>query len=104
MRKIVLVCENGASTGMVMKRMQKYADDNKISVKIEAHPYAELGELIADADYVLLGPQIGYKKDETLQKYPELAKKVDVIRPMDFGMLNGEKILKETIAAIEKNA
>ena len=103
MYRIMLVCENGASTGIVMKKMQKYADDNSISVKVEAHPYAELGEFIAKADYVLLGPQIGYKKEETQQEYPVYAKKIDVIKPMDFGMLNGEKILLETIAAIEKN-
>lgn len=101
MYNIALVCENGASTGMVMRKMQQAAKDNGIEADIKAYPYSQLGDIIAAKDYILLGPQMAFRKAPTLERYPEYADRITVINTMDFGMMRGEKILKETVAAIE---
>lgn len=100
MYNIALICENGASTGMVVRKMMQAAKDNGIEAEITAYPYSQLDSIIEGKDYILLGPQMTFKKASTIQRYPQYADRIAVINTMDFGMMRGEKILKETIAAI----
>lgn len=102
MYKIALVCENGASTGMVVKKMRKAAEKQGIEAEISAYPYSQLENFIEEMDIILLGPQLAYKKDVTVKTFPKYADKFDVIKTIDFGMMNGEKILKDAIAIIKK--
>ena len=103
MYKIMLVCENGASTGMVVKKMKDAATKNAIEAEIAAYPYTQLENFIEEADVILLGPQLAFKKDVTLKNFPKHANKIDVIKAVDFGMMKGEKILDDAIAMINKN-
>ncbi len=102
MYKIALVCENGASTGMVMRKMQKAAEEKGLEVEIEAYPYTQMENFIAEKQAILFGPQLAFKKDLAMRTFPDHAAKISVIDMMDFGMMNGEKILMETIARIDK--
>jgi len=103
MYKIALVCENGASTSMVVRKMKQSAQNQSIDALINAYPYTQLENFIAEYDVVLLGPQLGYKKELTLKEFSQYAAKVEVINSMDFGMMNGEKILREAIELADKN-
>lgn len=102
MYKIFLLCENGASTGMVVRKMREAAKKYGIDAEIQAYPYTQLENFIDEADAILLGPQIAYKRDDIVKAFPDCAKKIDDIKPMDFGMMNGEKILKDAISLISK--
>lgn len=44
-----------------------------------------------DADVILLGPQVGYRLEKVKEICPNT--KVEVIDMMDYGMMNGEKVL-----------
>ena len=35
-RKVLLICAGGMSTGILMRKMEKYAEEQGISLKIEA--------------------------------------------------------------------
>ena len=100
MYRIGLVCENGASTGMVVRKMIAAAEKEGIEANIKAYPYSQLPDIIGEMNYVLFGPQLGFKLEEAKRDFPEAAKKINIINVMDFGMMNGEKILKTTIDAI----
>ncbi|MEG6567923.1 PTS sugar transporter subunit IIB [Thermoanaerobacterium saccharolyticum] len=102
MYKIALVCENGASTGMVVRKMREAAKKRGIEAEIQAYPYTQLENFIEEVDAILLGPQIAYKKDVIAKTFSKYADKIDVIKPMDFGMMNGEKILDDAITIIKK--
>ncbi len=102
MYKIALVCENGASTGMVVRKMKEAAQKQGIEAEIEAYPYTQLENFITEKDIILLGPQLAFKKDITIKTFSDHAAKIDVIKAMDFGMMNGDKILKDAIAIINK--
>lgn len=102
MYKIVLICEHGASTGMVVKKMKEAAKKNGIDAEIQAYSYTQLENFIEEVDAILFGPQLAYKKDDILKAFPDYAHKIGVISPMDFGMMNGEKILKDAISIIGK--
>lgn len=102
MYKIALVCENGASTGIVVKKMQAAAQEKGIQAQIKAYPYGQMPELVGEMDYILIGPQLAFKKEEAKKNFPQYANRIGVIQAVDFGMMRGEKILTETIAAIDK--
>ena len=87
MKKILLVCNAGMSTSMLVAKMKKAAQADGVEVSIEA-------KSLADA-IVLLGPQIRYE----LENVKKLAGSVPVeaIDMRDYGMMNGEKVLKHAM-------
>lgn len=100
MYKIALVCENGASTGLCMRKMIDAAKKQGLDCDINAYALSQIGELISERDCFLFGPQIAFKLDGVKKQYPDYAARMTVIPPMDFGMMDGEKILKDAIALI----
>ena len=102
MYKIALVCENGASTGMVVKKMRVAAENQGIEADIAAYPFTQMENFIDDKDVILLGPQLAYKKELAKNTFPQHADKIETISPMDFGMMNGAKILEEAIRLADK--
>jgi len=99
--KIALVCQHGASTGLCVRKMIEAAEKLGIESEIAAYSDSQMDNLVADMDCILLGPQLSFKKDQFIKDYPEHAAKITVINTMDFGMMNGEKILKDAISLIE---
>ncbi|ASA23309.1 PTS sugar transporter subunit IIB [Paenibacillus donghaensis] len=88
---ILLVCAGGVSTGILMKKMMKYADSKDIQIKVEAHAVQDFDDNIDRFDLVLLGPQISYKLNELKDR---TAKPVAVIESMDYAMGNAENVIK----------
>lgn len=103
MYKIALVCENGASTGMVVRKMVSAAQSKGIEAEIAAYPFTQLENFIDDKDVILIGPQMAFKKDAAIKSFPQHAGKISTIAPMDFGMMNGAKILDDAIKIAENN-
>ena len=101
MVNIILVCEHGASTGMLTTKMQEAAKKQGIDANINAYPYTKLDELIDGADIVLLGPQVRFKKKAFEQKYGDKGVPFVVVDTVDYGMMNGEKVLKAALAQIQ---
>lgn len=101
MYKIALICENGASTGLCMKKMINAAERQGIDCEINAYSYAQLSGIAQTSDCLLLGPQVAFKADQFKKQFPEQAAKFTVMNSMDFGMMNGEKILSDAIYFIE---
>ena len=102
MYNIVLVCEHGASTSMLMEKMAEAAKKEGIEADINAYPYTKLDELIDAADVVLLGPQVRFKQKTFSQKYADKGVEFVVVDTVDYGMMNGEKVLKNALAHIKK--
>lgn len=103
MYKIALVCENGASTGMVVRTMIAAAKSKEIEAEIAAYPFTQLENFIDEKDVILIGPQLAFKKDAAIKSFPQHAGKISTIAPMDFGMMNGAKILEDAIKIADNN-
>ncbi|MDJ1121909.1 PTS sugar transporter subunit IIB [Olsenella sp. YH-ols2217] len=95
MKKIMLVCNAGMSTSLLVQKMQAEAKNRGLDVTIEARPMAEAMENLDSADILLLGPQIGYAKGD-FQKATD--KPVEVIAMVDYGRMNAPKILDAALA------
>ena len=74
-----------------------------IESDIAAYSSAKLDFIIDKMDFILLGPQLSFKLDQYKDLFPRHSAKIAVINSGDFGAMNGEKILKDTVALIEKN-
>ncbi len=99
MKKILLVCNAGMSTSMLVKKMQDAGKELNIDVSIEAKSLADAKKEITEADIILLGPQIRYELDNV--KKIAGTTPVEAINMMDYGMMNGKKVLEHALSVIE---
>ena len=83
MKKIVLLCAQGMSTGMLMNKMREYAAKIGYECTINAYSVSRAKEMASDADCILIGPQV---------RYPGVP--VQVIDMVAYGRLDGAKVLK----------
>ncbi|WOO88408.1 PTS sugar transporter subunit IIB [Mollicutes bacterium LVI A0078] len=90
--KILLVCNAGMSTSLIVEKMKEYSQGNDI---IEAHPITYLKDHVTEWDVVLVGPQIRYKEKEVKKLCNEYGKVSGLIDMMDYGQGNGQNIYNE---------
>ncbi len=91
MKKIVLLCNQGMSTSALVMKMREVAERNNLDYDIQAYSVDSAETTAKDADVILLGPQIRYKKTEVQKQFPD--KPVDVIDMAVYGMLDGKKVV-----------
>ena len=100
---IMLVCSAGMSTSMLVTRMEKAAE----SAEIEANTFAVSADEADDhidkggLDVLLLGPQVKFMKDKFVKKTEGTSILVDVIDMKDYGIMNGEKVLNDTMEKLK---
>ena len=97
--KIMLCCNAGMSTSLLVQKMQKEAASRGQDVTIEARPMNEAMDHINEADIILLGPQIGYAKGD-FEKAVDGRIPVTVIPMVDYGRMNAPKILDDVAALL----
>ncbi|MGL4734504.1 MAG: PTS sugar transporter subunit IIB [Enterovibrio sp.] len=100
-KKIYLFCAAGMSTSLLVNKMREQATKHAVPVDIAAFPESLSGEKGAEADVILLGPQVGYLCQEIAARFPD--KPVLVIDPTMYGRIDGLGVLKVAIAEIKKS-
>lgn len=105
MKKIYLFCSAGMSTSMLASNMQSVANAHNLPIKVAAFPHGKLDEIIATdrPDCILLGPQVKYMYEDTVANYGYEGIPIAVIDAGDYGMMNGEKVLKSAIKIMKAN-
>lgn len=101
MRYITLVCAAGMSTSILMSKMQESAKKQGIEAKIIAMSEAKFEEYEGTTEVLLLGPQIAYLEEDMKEQYGPKGIKVATIDMMDYGTMNGEKVLKDALALLD---
>ncbi len=97
MKRITLACAAGMSTSLLVSKMNLAAATDGIDVKIQAVPESSFEKYANDTDILLLGPQVSYTLNKMKSQYEPKGIKVAVINSIDYGMMNGEKVLKEAL-------
>lgn len=93
MKKIALCCSAGMSTSMLVKKMLEAASQEGIEVEIKAFPESEFDSVIEQYDSVLLAPQVRFRINDFKERAQSKGKKVSLIEPIDYGSMNGKKVL-----------
>lgn len=100
MTYITLVCAAGMSTSMLMSKMKASAQNQGIEVQMVAMSESKFPTYTEPTDILLLGPQVSYLLESMKATYEPKGMKVEVINMMDYGMMNGEKVLKDALALL----
>lgn len=98
MKKIILLCANGMSTSILVNKMVEAAKDKGLDVEIQAHAISKAKDVADDADAILLGPQVRFQLESIRSQFPD--KVVESIDMVDYGMINGKKILEDTLSKL----
>ena len=101
-KTIMLICNAGMSTSMLVTKMQKAAETQGMDVDIFAIAAAEATNKLEQRkiDTVLLGPQVRFMQKQFEEKLTPLGIPVEVINMTDYGMMNGEKVLNQAVSMI----
>lgn len=97
---IYLACNAGMSTSILVKKMQAEAEKIGLDAHIEAFSIEVLDRRAADANVVLLGPQVRHMLKDVKAKM-EGKCPVEVIDMRDYGTLRGDKVLTRALQLIE---
>ena len=89
MKKIMLVCNAGMSTGMLAKRIQEASEG---TMEVHAYGEAEFINYMDGVDLILVGPQIRHQIP-TIEA--QVAVPVKAIAPQHYGMMDGKGVYKE---------
>lgn len=98
MKTILLACNAGMSTSLLVQKMEAEAKAQGLEVTIKANPLNKALELIDGADVLLLGPQIAYAKKDA--EAAAGSTPVAVIAMVDYGRMNAKKILADALVLI----
>jgi PTS system cellobiose-specific IIB component len=101
-KTIMLICNAGMSTSMLVTKMQIAAETQGLDVDIFAIAAAEATNKLEQRkiDTVLLGPQVLFMQKQFEEKLTPLGIPVEVINMTDYGMMNGEKVLNQAVSMI----
>lgn len=100
MKKILLVCSAGMSTSMLVKKMQDTANKEGKDYEVEALALSEAETKVDEVDVILLGPQVRFQKVQ-VEKVANGKVPVDVIDMQQYGMMDGEGVLKHAESLME---
>ncbi|MBC1575894.1 PTS sugar transporter subunit IIB [Listeria booriae] len=100
MKTIMLVCSAGMSTSLLVTKMEKAAEERSLEATIFAVSEAEAPDNINKIDVLLLGPQVRFLESKFKKKLEPLGKPVAVINSIDYGMMNGEKVLNQALSLL----
>ncbi len=99
MKKIYLFCDQGMSTSMLAKKMQDIGDKHNLPVEVKAYSIKILEKILEEEhpDCVLLGPQVRHLLEDTENRVEGYNVPVGVVDSVDYGMMDGERVLKKAI-------
>lgn len=100
MKKIYLFCSAGMSTSMLASNMQDVANAHNLPIEVLAFPIGKMAEIVHELhpDCILLGPQVKFTYEDIEKKYGgEQGLPIGVIGVSEYGMMDGEKVLKSAI-------
>lgn len=101
MKRITLVCSAGMSTSLLVTKMNVAAIKMKADVKIIAVAEVQLKEHWNETDVLLLGPQVRFLLGKLKSEGEKRGIPVEVINSIDYGTMNGEKVLNQALALLK---
>lgn len=97
MKKIVLFCMAGLSTSILVEKMREAAEKKGFACTVNAYAISNAAKEGADADMVLLGPQVRLQLEQVKSF---VSCPVEVVDMMAYGMMDGDKVIDHVIKTI----
>ncbi|HGM3219483.1 PTS sugar transporter subunit IIB [Clostridioides difficile] len=100
---ILLVCANGASTGVLVEKMKNFCSEHEKlktkTINIEATSFENLKSYIEanDTDVVFVAPQIRFKEDDVVEACKNYKIAVGLIDTKHYGRMDAPSVMKSAI-------
>lgn len=98
--KILLVCAAGMSTGILVKKMKAYWEEQGEELEIKAVGIGECQNVSDDFDILMVGPQVSYRLNE-IKEVTNLP--CAVIESYDYAVGNCSNIMKMAKKLYDEN-
>lgn len=95
MKTIAVVCAYCMSAGLLIKKMEPFARERDVTIRMVPVRYSQFRDDIVQADLVLIEPALSYlntKIEKTVKSGPQPAIPVASIDSHDYATLQGEKV------------
>lgn len=97
MKKILVCCNTGVSTSLLVAKMKQEGESRELDIDIEAHSLSETVEHLAEADAVLLSPQVGFAQG-SIQETSDVP--LAVIEQDAYARADAAAILDQAVALL----
>lgn len=94
------ISDAGFQTQRLAIKMENIAKERNEAIAIELYSSNKVAEKGGLADVILLTPEFAYAREEIQQMFPE--KRVKTISQRDYGLLNAEKILVDSLSELKE--
>lgn len=98
---IKLFCASGMSTSVLVNKMKDAAKAKGVEAEIAAFPESQMDKHLESMDVALLGPQVGYRLANAKALCDPKGIPVEVIPMVDYGMMNGAKVLDLALGLVK---
>ncbi len=100
---ILLICSLGMTSSLLEMKIAEEAKKRGIECKLDAISSAETNEHNNEKyDVVLIAPQIRYMTQDIIKNLKQDDAVYVNIAPTDYGMMNAENVLNDTLKALEE--
>jgi len=99
MVRIVLFCNAGMSTSLLINKMLTQAATEGFACTVDAFATANAAEEGKNADVILLGPQVRHELKRIRGLFPDIP--VEPIDMMAYGRMDGEAVLSQVKSLIK---
>lgn len=97
MKRILLACSSGMSTSLLVTKMKAHAESIGEEAEIWAVGQDQARKDMANADVVLIGPQMSFLKGELQKEAQKYGIQVDVIDMQAYGLADGQKAYEQAV-------
>jgi PTS system cellobiose-specific IIB component len=101
--RILLICVNAMSSGVMVEKMKKVAASKGVDVEIDAVAGWGFKEVdLSKIDVILLSPQVRHYKKDVENFAAKFNVPVCTIDFTTYGLVNGEKCLELALSSLKK--
>ncbi|EED2576938.1 PTS sugar transporter subunit IIB, partial [Listeria monocytogenes] len=95
-------CSAGMSTSLLVKKMTEAIEKQQVDATVIAVAEVDFDKYKGNVDVVLLAPQVRFLEKNLKRVLDPLGIPVAIINGIDYGTMDGEKVLNDALAMIEK--
>lgn len=101
--KVMFVCCAGMSTSLLVEKVNAVAKSRGLDIEVFAMGETEAKKDLAQADILLLGPQVRYMESGFRKTIGDAKTKLGVVDMRAYGNMDGEKVLEQILELAEQD-
>ncbi|KUO75197.1 MAG: PTS sugar transporter subunit IIB [Clostridia bacterium BRH_c25] len=101
MKKILLVCGSGASSGFIAQNMRKAAKAKGLDVTIKAVSDTQIEDYVDEIDLLMIGPHLKHRLAEIEESVKSYKIKAMLIDQQSYASLDGASVLEAALKELD---